>query len=42
VQGETEGEVRALQREVESVRGQMGELKTALYAKFGNAINLEE
>ncbi|KAI8145646.1 putative GIM3-Gim complex component [Fennellomyces sp. T-0311] len=31
-----------LQSEIDSVKGKMTELKAALYAKFGNSINLEK
>ena len=42
VQTEAEGDVKKLEAEIREVREEMGELKTVLYAKFGNSINLEE
>ncbi|KAI7872967.1 Prefoldin subunit 4 [Spinellus fusiger] len=35
-------ELDSLQSEMETVQGKMTELKASLYAKFGNAINLEK
>ena len=34
-------EVTKLEEKAEEIKGQMSDLKTHLYAKFGNAINLE-
>ena len=34
-------EVSKLEQKAEEIKGQMSDLKTHLYAKFGNAINLE-
>ena len=36
-----EEEVTKLEGKAEEIKGQMSNLKTHLYAKFGNAINLE-
>ena len=36
-----EGEVTKLEEKSEDIKSQMSDLKTQLYAKFGNAINLE-
>ena len=36
-----EGEVEKLEEKSGEIRSQMSDLKTHLYAKFGNAINLE-
>lgn len=37
-----ESEVASCEREMETIVTAMGDLKTQLYAKFGNTINLEE
>ena len=42
MQEEAEAECTQLQGEIDEVRAEMKELKTVLYAKFGNSINLEE
>ena len=34
-------DVEAIEEKMEAVKAQMSDLKTHLYAKFGNAINLE-
>jgi prefoldin subunit 4 len=34
-------EVEGIEEKMEAVKSQMSDLKTHLYAKFGNAINLE-
>ncbi len=39
--GELEAEVAEASRRMDSLRSQMSDLKTHLYAKFGSAINLE-
>ena len=36
-----EKETAEIEAKMEDIRGQMTDLKTHLYAKFGNAINLE-
>ena len=36
-----DGEVNKLEEKAGEIKGQMSDLKTHLYAKFGNAINLE-
>ena len=42
VQDEAEVDCRRLQSEIDTIRSEMAELKTVLYAKFGNSINLED
>ena len=42
MQEDAESDAKALEAEIEGVRAEMAELKTVLYAKFGNTINLEE
>lgn len=42
VQEKTNGEVEALQSELDDTRAQMKKLKDTLYGKFGDSINLEE
>ena len=39
--GEVEDEVKAVQAKADALKEEMSGLKTKLYAKFGNAINLE-
>lgn len=39
---ETQEQISGLEAELGDVRQQMAELKTVLYARFGNSINLEE
>ncbi len=34
-------EVEAIEEKAEAIKAQMSDLKTHLYAKFGNSINLE-
>ncbi|KAL1921177.1 uncharacterized protein VTP21DRAFT_10893 [Calcarisporiella thermophila] len=41
-QASLDQQIEALGREIENVRGRMTELKTVLYGKFKNAINLEK
>ena len=36
-----EGEVSAVEEKLSGVREEMGQLKVALYARFGRSINLE-
>lgn len=36
---ETQDAIRGLERDIQSVKGQMAELKTVLYAKFGNSVS---
>jgi prefoldin subunit 4 len=36
-----EGEVDGLERKLAGLRDEMGELKVALYGRFGRSINLE-
>lgn len=42
VKGAAEAEVASCEREMETIVASMNDLKTQLYAKFGNTINLEE
>lgn len=37
-----EAGIRALEAKIVAIKGTLGDLKTQLYAKFGNKINLEE
>lgn len=37
-----ESEVASCERDMETIVASMNDLKTQLYAKFGNTINLEE
>ena len=39
--GRIEGEVDGLERKLAGLREEMGELKVALYGRFGRSINLE-
>ncbi|KAI7837327.1 hypothetical protein COHA_008842 [Chlorella ohadii] len=39
---EAQEAIQKLEGDIRSIKGQMAELKTVLYAKFGNSINLEE
>jgi prefoldin subunit 4 len=39
--GDIDGEVDVLKEQLESVQEEMGELKKALYGRFGRSINLE-
>ena len=41
VQEEAEAAIKTLQADITKIQSEMGELKTVLYAKFGNSINLE-
>ena len=38
---EKEDEISSLERQCESIKGTLSDLKAQLYAKFGNNINLE-
>jgi len=42
VQEDAEGDAKRLEGEIGKLQAEMAELKTVLYAKFGNSINLEE
>ncbi|KAI8104279.1 hypothetical protein M9434_002839 [Picochlorum sp. BPE23] len=42
LKGAAEAEVASCEREMETIVASMNDLKTQLYAKFGNTINLEE
>lgn len=37
-----EGEIKSMEAKIEKIKATLSELKTLLYAKFGNKINLEE
>jgi chaperonin cofactor prefoldin len=41
VQEEAEEAIKTLQADISKIQTEMSELKTVLYAKFGNSINLE-
>ncbi|KAG7672049.1 hypothetical protein Ndes2526B_g06989 [Nannochloris sp. 'desiccata'] len=41
LQEEAEEAIRTLEADISKIQSEMNELKTVLYAKFGNSINLE-
>jgi chaperonin cofactor prefoldin len=41
VQEEAEAAIKTLEGDISKIQTEMNELKTVLYAKFGNSINLE-